>query len=195
VKRHFLSLVVFAVLVTALPVFAAVDTWQVDTNHSAAHFSVRHLGISTVRGEFSKVTGTVQYDPADVTKSVVDITIPATTFNTNVEARDRDLRSANWLDVEKFPNLTFKSTKVESAGQGKLKVTGDLTIHGVTKSVVLDVEGPNTVTDPRGNAHMGAGATTKISRKDFGLTANPMAVGDEVQITLDVELAKARPPQ
>jgi polyisoprenoid-binding protein YceI len=159
--------------------------------HTLAQFSVRHMGISTVRGAFTKVSGSVQYDAADPSKTVIDITIDAASIDTHVSMRDTDLRSPSYFDVAKYPTLTFKSRKVEPAGSGHLKVTGDLTIHGVTKEVVLDVEGPSDpLKDPRGNIHLGASASTKISRKDFGVTGGAMMVGDEIPITIDVEMVK-----
>src|SRR5215813_12235587 len=196
-KRFLLLLL--AVAVPALPVFAQVsaETWNLDPAHSAAHFAVRHMGISTVRGAFSKLSGTVQYDAAHPEQSVVDVTIDATSVDTRVEMRDKDLRSPNFFDVEKYPTITFKSKKAVSAGPGKLNITGDLTIHGVTKEVVLHVDGPNgPIKDPRGNQHMGAAATTQINRKDFGVNGQPTGVGDDITITLDVEMVKraAQPP-
>jgi polyisoprenoid-binding protein YceI len=192
-KRFSLSLI--AAFVLTVSAVAQLETWQIDPNHSASQFAVRHAGISTVRGAFGKTTGTVQYDPADVTKTSLDVTIDAASINTRVEPRDKDLRSPNFFDVEKFPTITFKSKKVEAAGKGKLKITGDLTIKGTTKEVVLDVDGPNGPTrDPRGNSHMGASATTQISRKDFGVSGAPGGVADEVQITIDVELLKPAAP-
>jgi polyisoprenoid-binding protein YceI len=167
------------------------DTWQIDPKHTAAQFSVRHLGISTVRGEFSKVSGSVQYDPANPTKSSIQATIEAASVNTRVEARDNDLRSAHFFDVEKYPTITFQSKKVEAAGAGKLRVTGDLTIHGVTKEVALDVDGPNVAPkDPQGNQRMGASATTKINRMDYGVSGAPGAAGDEITITIDIEMIR-----
>ena len=146
------------------PALAQVETWKIDPNHSAAQFAVRHLGISTVRGEFRRVTGSANYDPSDPVKTSLEATIDATTVDTRVEMRDKDLRSPNFLDVEKYSTITFKSKRAESAGAGKLKITGDLTIHGVAREVVLDVDGPTApVKDPRGNFHMGASATTKIN--------------------------------
>src|SRR5271168_4774836 len=128
---------------------AQVQTWTIDPNHTSAQFSVRHLGISTVRGAFTKVSGTVQYDPASPTKTVIDASIDVSSVDTRVEMRDNDLRSPNYFDVAKFPTLTFKSKKVEAGDAGKLKVTGDLTIHGVTKEAVLDVDGPSAaIKDP-----------------------------------------------
>jgi polyisoprenoid-binding protein YceI len=150
------------------------------------------MGISTVRGQFQKVSGTVQYDPKDVSKTSIDATIDTASVDTRVEMRDNDLRGPNFFDVQKYPTLTFKSKKAESAGDGKLKITGDLTMHGVTKEVVLDIEGPSAaVKDPKGNSHVGASATTKVNRKDFGVNGASTMVGDEVTITLDVELTKS----
>jgi polyisoprenoid-binding protein YceI len=180
-----IRLALAALIVFALPAAAQVGTWQLDPYHSAAQFAVHHGGISIVRGAFSKLSGTVQYDPANPSKTVID----ANTVDTRVEPRDNDLRSVNFFDVAKFPTLTFKSKRAEAAGPGKLKVTGDLTIHGVTKEVVLMVDGPNGPTkDPKGNQHMGATATTQISRKDFGVSGAPDGVGDDVQIVIDVEM-------
>ena len=175
----------------AISAAAQTGTWQIDPNHSNPQFSVRHLGISTVRGSFSKVNGTVQYDPADLSKTAIDASIDTTSISTGNDSRDKDLRSANYFDVEKFPAITFKSKRAESAGPGKLKITGDLTIKGVTKEVVLNVDGPSdTVKDPRGNMHMGAEATTKVARKDFGVGPSTPLVGDDITITIDVELVK-----
>ena len=165
--------------------------WQIDPAHTASQFAVRHMGLSTVRGAFAKTSGTVQYDPADPSKTAIDVTIDATSLNTRVDMRDNDLRSDKFFDVAKYPTITFKSKHAEAAGEGKMKITGDLTIHGVTKEVVLDVEGPSGPNkDQRGNSHIGALATTTISRKDFGVSALPAMIGDDVQITLDVELVK-----
>jgi len=167
-----------------------MQTWQIDPNHTASQFSVRHLGISTVRGQFMKTTGTVTYDPTDPSKTQIDVSIDAASVDTRVQMRDNDLRSAHFLEVEKYPTITFKSKKTETAGQGKLKVTGDLTIHGVTKEAVLDVDGPTPPTPAMGGIRMGAEATTKINRKDFGVSGAPGMVGDEIQITLDVEMTR-----
>jgi len=170
---------------------AAQESWKIDPAHSAAQFSVRHLGISTVRGAFTKVSGTAQFDAANPGKSSVQATIDAASVDTRVEMRDKDLRSPNFLDVEKYPTITFQSKKVESVGQGKLKVTGDLTIHGVTKEVVLDVDGPSeAMKDPWGNMRRGASATTKINRRDFGVNGAPGLVGDDIAIALDIEMTQ-----
>ena len=183
-----------SVLAMGLAVSAAAqtETWQLDPAHSAAQFAVRHMGISTVRGNFTKLGGTVQYDASDPSKSSIEATIDAASVDTRVEMRDNDLRSPKFFDVVKFPNITFRSKRVESAGAGKLRVTGDLTIHGVTKEVVLDVEGPSEpLKDPRGGTHMGASATTTINRRDFGVGAIPAAmVAENIAITIDMELVK-----
>ena len=170
---------------------AQTETWQLDPPHSAAQFSVRHMGISTVRGTFTKLSGTVQYDPSDPAKSSIDVTIDAASVDSRVEKRDNDLRSDHFLDVQKDPTLTFKSKRIESAGPGKLKATGDLTIHGVTKEVVLDIDGPSQpMKDPRGKMHMGASASTTINRTEFGMTGYQGMVGNDVTITIDVELVQ-----
>jgi len=188
-------LVVFTSFAIANLAAAQAQAFRIDTNHSSAEFAVRHLGISTVRGNFEKVSGNVSYDPADVGKSSIEATIDATTVNTRIEARDKDLRSAHFFDVEKYPTITFKSKRIEAAGAGKLRVTGDLTIHGVTKEVVLDVDGPTpAIKDPQGNTRMGAAGTAKINRRDFGIDGATATVGDEVQITLDVELVVPSSP-
>jgi len=158
--------------------------------HSASQFSVRHLGISTVRGQFMKTTGTIVYDPADVSKTQIDVSIDAASVDTRVQMRDNDLRSPHFLDVAKYPTITFKSKHAEAAGTGKMKVTGDLTIHGVTKEVVLDVDGPSAPMNAMGGVRMGAEATTKINRQDFGVNGAPGIVNDEIQITLDVEVTR-----
>ncbi len=179
----------------ALAVFASaqVATWQIDPAHSAAQFSVRHLGVSTVRGAFTKVSGSATYDPANPAKTAINATIDAASVDTRVEMRDNDLRSPNFLDVQKYPTITFQSKRTNAAGPGKLQVIGDLTIHGVTKEVTLDVDGPTApMKDPWGNQRIGASASTKISRKDFGVNGAAGLVGDEITITIDVELIPAQ---
>lgn len=188
-------LTTLSVLAIASLSAAQIQTWAIDPDHSSAEFGVRHLGISTVHGTFSKVNGKVSYYPADVGKSSIDATIDASTVNTRIEARDQDLRGSDFFDVEKFPTINFKSKRIESAGAGKLLVTGDLTIHGVTKQVVLDVNGPTpAIKDPSGNTRMGADATTKINRHDFGINGGSTTVGDEVQINLDLEMTNSSSP-
>lgn len=190
-SRLILALVM--ALGTAATAAAQAATWQIDPMHSSAQFSVRHLGVSTVRGAFTKVSGSAKYDPTDPAKGSLDATIEATSVDTRVEMRDNDLRSPNFLEVQKYPTITFHSKQTKAAGVGKLQITGDLTIHGVTKEVVLDVDGPSApMKDPWGNQRIGASATTKINRKDFGVNGAPGVVGDDITITIDAELI--RPP-
>jgi polyisoprenoid-binding protein YceI len=180
-------------LAASLPCAAQVSTWQIDPAHSAAQFSVRHMMISTVRGDFQKLTGTLQLDEKDVTKSTIEVTIDTTTVDTREDRRDTHLKSADFLDVVNFPTMTFKSKSVSAAGEGRLKVTGDLTIRGVTKEVVLDVEGPTPAIKMGNSTRRGVSATTRINRKDFGvswsrtLDGGGVVVSDDVNITLDVE--------
>jgi len=187
---------VVAALAMAASAAAQAGTWQIDPNHSAAQFSVRHLGVSTVRGAFTKVSGSATYDPSDPSKTTLDATIDATSVDTRVEMRDKDIRSPHFLDVEKYPTIMFHSKQAKSAGSGKLQVTGDLTIHGVTKEVVLDVDGPSAaIKDPWGNQRIGASGSTKITRQDFGVNGAPGVVGDEITITIDTELIQPKPKQ
>lgn len=173
-----------------------MSTWLIDPAHSSANFSVKHMMIAKVHGGFEKVSGTLQYDPSDITQASIEASIDAASINTREAQRDGHLKSADFFDVEKYPTLNFKSKKVEKDGED-LKVTGDLTIHGVTKEVVLEVEGPTAeMKDPYGNIKIGISATTKIKRKDFGLTWNAaleaggVLVGDDVAISLDIQFAK-----
>ena len=173
----------------SLPATAATTTWQLDPAHSAAQFSVRHLAISTVRGAFTSLKGTVQLDDKDITKSSVEVNIDVNSVDTRQPDRDKDLRSDHFFDVDHFPTIAFKSKKVEQVAPGKLKVTGDLTIHGITKQVVLDVDGPTApIKDPWGNQRAGVSASTKITRQDFGITYGPGIIGDEITITIDAEM-------
>ncbi|HET6437568.1 MAG TPA: YceI family protein [Anaeromyxobacter sp.] len=181
-----------------LPLFALAETstWNIDPAHSQAMFTVRHMVITNVRGQFQKTTGTARIDEADLTRSSVEATIDAASIDTRVEARDGHLRSPDFFDVAKYPTITFRSTKVEKAGQGKLKVTGDLTIHGVTKPVVLDVDGPSAPIKDGKGLRRGLTATTSINRQDFGLKWNKMVeagpvVADEVKIEIEAELTAA----
>ncbi len=185
------------VIALALPVFAFASTWNIDPEHSNVGFKVRHLMVSNVKGSFDKYAGTVDINDKDITKSKVEVSIDTNSINTNVQKRDEHLRSADFFDVAKYPAMTFVSKKVAKAGKDKLKVTGDLTLHGVTKEVVLDVEGPSIESkDPWGNIRRGASASTKINRKDFGLVWNKaletggVAVGEEITITLEIEMIK-----
>ena len=178
-------------LAMAATAAAQAGTWQIDPNHTAAQFSVKHLGVSTVRGAFTKVTGTAKHDPADPSKDSLEATIDANSVDTRVEMRDKDLRSPNFLDVQKYPTITFHSKQAKVVGPGKLQFAGDLTIHGVTKEVVLDVDGPSApIKDPWGNQRIGTSASTKITRQDFGVNGAPGVVGDEITITIDAELTQ-----
>jgi len=182
--------------VMAMPALAASTTWNLDPFHTNAQFFVKHLGISTVQGEFTKVTGSVMLDDQDVTKSSVNVTIDVNSIDTRVQRRDDDLKSEGFFDGAKFPAITFKSTKIEKAGEGNLKVTGDLTIKGVTKSVTLDVTGPTAPISAMGSQRRGFSATTKINRNDFGVSKDPVPmIGDEITILLDGEMALPPPPK
>ena len=179
---------------------AAPATYAIDSSHSSAQFSVRHLMISNVKGEFSKVTGSITYDPQNLAASKVRAVIDANTINTREPKRDAHLKGTDFFDTAKFPEIVFES-KEFSKSNGKLQIRGTLTMHGVTREVVLDVDGPTAeVKDPWGNARFGATATTRINRQDFGLTWNKaleaggVMVGDEVSITIDLEAARQAQP-
>jgi len=193
-RRSLVFACTLALALSSAPLFAQGSVWQVDASHTSTQFAVRHLMVSTVRGQFNKTTGTVTWDGKDFSKAVVDVVVDAGTINTREPRRDDHLRSADFFDVAKYPTLTFKSTKIEPAGAGKLKMTGDLTMRGVTRQVVFDVEGPTDPLKERNGLRVGASATTKISRKEFGLTwnraleAGGVTVSDEVAITIDIEL-------
>src|SRR5579872_255520 len=186
---------IMSTLVTAP---SAVSTWNLDAAHSVAEFKVKHMMISNVKGQFTKLTGVLEFDEQDITNSTVEASIEAGSIHTRDEQRDAHLKSADFFDAEKFPALTFKSIGVTRKADDELAVAGDLTIHGVTRKVVFTVEGPTApAKDPWGNTRLGLSATTKISRKDYGLTWNAaletggILVGDEVTITLDVQFVKA----
>lgn len=173
--------------------------YDIDPAHSSAQFTIRHLMISNVRGDFKSVKGTVVYDPANLADTSIEAEIDVNSLNTRDENRDAHVKSAEFFNAEKYPSITFKSSKVESAGDGELKISGGLTILGVTKEVVLKVEGPSDeAKDPWGNLRIGASASTKIKRSDFGLTWNAaletggVVLGDDVKIELDLELVKQK---
>jgi|SRR5580658_4855598 polyisoprenoid-binding protein YceI len=173
-------------------------TYKIDPQHSSAHFVVRHMMITNVRGSFSSVQGTVVYDSDDAAASSVDAVIDAASINTNEAQRDAHLKSADFLDVEKYPTIEFKSKRLTKAGEDEWNVAGDFTLHGVTREVVLKVDGPTAESkDPYGNIRIGASATTKIKRSDFGLTWNTLletggiAVGDDLKIEIEVSLIKS----
>lgn len=175
------------------------NQWLIDSAHSNAGFTVRHMMITNVRGEFQKLEGKVTYDPANPEATQIEASADVATINTREAQRDAHLKGADFFDAEKFPKLAFKSKKVVVKGEGELTVTGDLTIHGVTKEVVLDVEGPSApLTDPFGNTRIGATATTKIKRDEFGLVWNAaleaggVLVGNDVKITIDLSLIQQK---
>ena len=174
------------------------STWNIDPVHSTAEFKVKHMMIANVRGTFPEVSGVVTFDEFDLTKSKVEASIEAASIDTRDDQRDAHLRSADFLDVENYPRLSFASSSVKKAGNGKLSAEGDLTIRGVTRRVDFAVEGPTPpAKDPWGNVRIAISATTKIDRKDFGLTWNAaletggILVGDHVAITLEAEFVKA----
>jgi polyisoprenoid-binding protein YceI len=175
----------------------SATVYDIDPAHSSAHFSVRHMMITNVRGEFTKVSGTVTFDPDNPGASQVEATIDVASLHTREEQRDAHLKSADFFDVAKFPEIKFVSKSVERLGDGEHSVKGDLTIHGVTKEVTFRVDGPTPeIKDPWGNTKAGATATAKINRKDFGLVWNValetggVLVGEQVSISLEVELAR-----
>jgi polyisoprenoid-binding protein YceI len=183
-------------LLATLPAFAQASTWNIDPAHSTAQFTVRHLGISNVSGDFTKVTGSITLNEQDITQSQVSASIDVNSIDTRVEARDKDLKSPHFFEVEKYPTIEFKSKRIVSGG-GKLRVIGDLTIHGTTREVTLDVDGPTpALTDPWGNLRRGISATTTINRQDFNLTYNntlksgEAMIGDTVKIQIDAEITK-----
>ena len=179
---------------------AGPNTWNIDTAHTQAGFAVKHMMVSTVRGSFGKTEGTITWDGKDVSSIKADATIDTTTITTNNEKRDTHLKSPDFFDVAKFPTITFKSKRAEAAGAGKFKLIGDLTLRGVTKEVTLDVEGPSQPLVAQGRTRVGATATTKINRQDYGvswsraLDGGGVVVSDEVVITLELELVKAAAP-
>lgn len=179
---------------------ADAQEWQIDASHSAAQFAVRHMMVSTVRGQFGAVTGSATYDPANLSQASITAEVEAASIDTRNAKRDAHLKSPDFFEVEKHPRIRFVSKSFEPAGQGKLKLIGDLTIRGVTRQVGFDVEGIGApVKDGRGGERIGATATAKISRKDFGITWNRavetggVVVGDDVSLTIDVQLIRKLP--
>ena len=177
--------------------YAQEATYRIDPLHSLAQFSVRHMMISTVRGQFGGVRGTIKYDPKNPAAAIVEATIDCTTINTGEPKRDSDLKGEEFFDVKKYPVITFRSKKVSVGAPGRLKVIGDLTINAITKQVILDLDGPSApIKDTQGRIKIGASATTKVSRKEFGILYNPIletggvAVSDEVSIVLDIEMIR-----
>ena len=185
-------------MTTATPAPGTVTTWKLDPAHSSAEFKVKHMMISNVKGTFSGLSGALQLDETDRTHSTVEASIDVATINTGDPQRDGHLKSADFFDAEKFPTFTFKSVAVHQDAPGEVAVTGELTLHGVTRTATFAVEGPRApAKDPWGNIRVGLSATAKINRKDFGLTWNSaletggVLVGEEVTITLDVQFIKA----
>jgi polyisoprenoid-binding protein YceI len=196
----FRSAVMAMALLVGAAAAAQAQVWTIDSAHTAAQFAVRHMMVSTVRGQLGKVTGIVEFDPAHPVAARVDVSIDVSGIDTREAARDNHLRSADFFDVAKFPTMTFKSTRVDAATGGGFKVTGDLTIKGVTRPVVLDVEPLRPpVKDQRGGSRTGTTATAKINRQDFGvswsrvLDGGGVVVSDEVSIVIDVEMTS--PPK
>jgi len=188
-NRRIFTAALSALLFTGVTALAQSTTWTIDTNHAQTDFKIRHMGVSEVRGSISGVTGTIVWDEKNPGKSSVEATIDVNTISTNNAGRDKDLKSDHYFNVEKFPTMTFKSTSVSRAGS-KLQVVGDLTLAGVTKSVTLDVDGPTAPQKGMGGKMViGLSATGSIKRSDFNFAPKmpSMALGDEVQITIDVE--------
>lgn len=193
---RFALILIAAVTSLAAPLRVHAATWEIDPAHTSVQFSVRHLMISNVRGEFTKLGGVIVGDESNPTAARIEATIDTTSIDTRNAKRDEHLRGPDFLDTGKFPTMTFRSTKIEKAGDGKWKVTGDLTLHGVTKPVVLDVTTSAARKDPWGNLRAGAQAETKINRQDFGVRYNSalegggVVVGDEVTVTIDAEAVR-----
>lgn len=190
-----------ALCLLAIPALSPAATYRIDPAHSSAQFTVRHMMVSNVTGAFTKLSGTVEFDPSNPAQSHIDVAIDAASIDTREPKRDAHLKSADFFDVAGHPTITFRSRKVERAGQGRLRVVGDLTIRGVTKEAVLDVEGPTPeMRDPQGRFRMGASATSQINRQDFGvswnrtLDAGGVVVSNDVRINIEVELVRQAPP-
>lgn len=191
-----LTFMVMVLLAAALPAWAE-SAWEIDPAHSSVQFSVRHMMVSNVRGAFTKVAGTVRGDENDPTHATVEATIDTSSIDTREAKRDEHLRSPDFLDVAKYSTMTFRSKKIAKVGDGRYDVTGDLTLHGVTKPVVLTVEGPSgVIKDPMGAEKAGASVTAKINRKDFGiawqktLDGGGLMIGEDVAITIEIEAVK-----
>lgn len=178
---------------------ASASLWEIDASHSSANFAVRHLMVSNVRGTLGKVTGTVELDEGNLAASTVNASIDVNGIDTNDAKRDEHLKAPDFLDAAKYPAVTFKSKSVAKVSDTKFNVVGDLTLHGVTKEVTLEVEGsPIPMTDPWGNQKLGGVAKTKINRQDFGIAFNKtldnggLVVGNDVEVTIDIELTKKK---
>ncbi len=196
-KRYITPMI--ALLALAAPVFTHAVTWEVDPTHSSFQFKVRHMTVSNVKGDFGKSRGVVTIDDKDITQTKVEVAIEVTSVNTGHSQRDEHLRGPDFFNVAKYPTISFVSRKVTRGDADRLRVIGDLTIHGVTREITVDVEGLTPeVKDPGGNSRRGATATTKINRRDFGMIWNKvldnggLVVGDEVAIYVEVELVRKR---
>jgi polyisoprenoid-binding protein YceI len=196
------ALAALLILLLTAPDAAAVSTWNINPDHSSIQFQVRYMGLVNVKGSFDKFQGVVRLDEQNLSKSAVNVSIDSTSINTGVEKRDEHLRTDDFFDCPKYPTISFVSKKVFPAGQGKLKVIGDLSMLGVTREVVLAVDGPTPeIKDPWGNIRRGATATTKIDRKDYGMTWNNVLdsggvmIGNEVNIIMEFELIKVAAPK
>jgi polyisoprenoid-binding protein YceI len=199
VSNPFRSFILAIALIFAARLPAQDATWRIDPNHSAAYFSVRHLMISTVRGEFTGITGTVHYDPKNLAGAGLEATIDCSTLHTGVAKRDEQMKGPDFFEVKRYPTMKFSSRNVQTVEAGKLRITGDLTINATTHQVVLDVDGPTAVVkDAQGREKVGLSAAAKINRKDFGIVWNEVletggfAVADEVSISLDIELIRGQ---
>ena len=195
--KRYLPFIILFMLFFTLPILSHAATWQIDPDHSSFQFKVRHLMVSNVKGDFTKSKGVVTIDDKDVSNLKIELTIDTASVSTDHAKRDEHLRGPDFFDAAKYPTITFVSKKVIKDGPDRLEVIGDLTIHGMTREVTVDVEGPTPeVKDPWGGFRRGATATTKINRKDFGLTWNRaletggVVVGDDVNIYIEVELVK-----
>jgi len=184
---------------TAAAARAGVSAWAIDPSHSSVHCKVRHLMISYVRGEFRSMQGTLQLDESDISRSNIHVEIDASSIDTREDKRDEHLRSSDFLDVQRFPALHFRSTSIVRWSPVSIRIKGDLTIHGVTREITFETEGPSPIaTDPWGNQRIAGSTTFKINRKDFGLTWNTpletggFLVGDEITVDIDVEFVKAK---
>lgn len=197
-QTFFCRLILLAVCLV-VPISAAAATWRIDPDHSSIQFKIKHLGLAYVRGIFEKFQGVVQFDDQDIVKATVQVSIDVASLNTAVPKRDEHLRSADFFDVAAYPTMTFVAKKVTPAGKGNLQVIGDLTLRGITREVILNVNGPTpAVRDPWGNIRRGASATAVLDRRDFGLTwhktldSGVPLVGHEVIIQLEIEMIQAK---
>jgi polyisoprenoid-binding protein YceI len=195
--RSVVGILILGLLAIA-PAFGQTATWTIDPDHSTAQFTVRHMAISNVTGTFTKVTGTVELNERDIAQSQVSATVDVSSVDTRVAARDADLRSPNFFDIQKYPTIDFKSKRIVNSA-GKLQVTGELTIHGTTREITLDVDGPTPeITDPWGKLRRGFSATGNLNRKDFGLVWNNLlksgeaVVADNVKLQIDVEMTRKK---